>query len=249
MVLLDEGKISVNILGPKLFNKWVRLRTGRRELRPLARTNLGALNGLSPGKPARQHRFVVVDLETTGLDPKKDRVVSVGAFRVVDGRVRLGEVFNELVNPGRKIPVESIRIHAIMPDTIRNARMAWEVFDDFLAFLGTDILVAHHARFDLFFINWVMREQYGFRLQNLVVDTVLMCRHALLEPDPYGQRRGAKRCSLDALAERYGIHVPERHTALGDALATAMIFQRLLLEMERAGWGNLRDLVRLAGVW
>ena len=82
-----------------------------------------------------------------------------------------------------------------------------------------------------------------------MIDTVLMCRHALLDPDPYGQRRGAKRCGLDALAERFGISVPERHTALGDALATALIFQRLLLEMERAGWKTMRDLVKVAGVW
>lgn len=239
----------MNIIGPLLFNKWSRLRMLRRDLPPLARENLRALEGLKPNAPARSHNFVVVDLETTGMDPRKDRVVSVGAFRVVNGRIRLGEVFSELVNPGRSIPVESIHIHAILPDMIRSARMAWEVFEDFLEFVGHDILVAHHARFDLFFINWVMREQFGFRLQNLVVDTVLMCRQALLDPDPYGQRRGAKRCSLEALTERFGIDVPERHTALGDALATALVFQRLLTIMERAGWGSLNDLIQVAGVW
>jgi DNA polymerase-3 subunit epsilon len=221
----------------------------RRSLAPLARANLQALDNLRPGASARSHEFVVVDLETTGMDPKTDRVVSVGAFKIADGNILLGEVFEELVNPGRTIPEESIHVHAIMPDMIRSARMAWEVMEDFLSFLGDSILVAHHARFDMFFINRVMREQYGFRLQNLVVDTVLMCRQVVIEADPYGQRRGAKRCSLDALTERYGIDLPERHTALGDAMATAIIFQRLLVEMERAGWGSLRDLIRTAGVW
>ncbi len=239
----------MNVFGPKLYNRWVRSRRSRSNLRPRARHNLGALDGLRPGEPARNNSFVVVDLETTGMDYKKDRVVSVGAFRVANGRIKLGDVFDELVNPGRFIPVESIYVHAIVPDMIRSARMAWEVFDDFLEYLGHDIVVAHHALFDLFFINRVMRQQHGFRLQNLVVDTVLMCRHALLEPDPYGQRRGARRCSLDALALRYGIDVPERHTALGDALATALVFQRLLVDLERAGWGTLRDLIRVAGVW
>ncbi len=239
----------MNILGPKLFNKWIRLWTAKRKLRPLARTNLHALDDLNPNASSRSHRFVVVDLETTGMDHKRDRVVSVGAFRVVNGRIKLGEVFDELINPGRRIPVESIHVHAILPDMARTARMAWEVFEDFLVFLGNDILVAHHARFDLFFINRVMREQHGFRLQNLVVDTVLMCRHTLLDPDPYGQRRGAKSCSLDALTDRYGLDVPERHTAIGDALATSLIFQRLLHDMERAGWGSLKDLIRVAGVW
>jgi DNA polymerase-3 subunit epsilon len=238
----------VNIYAAFLLNKLLRLRLRRRRLPPRARENLAALDELCPSAPARSHRFVVVDLETTGLDPHKDRVVSVGAFRVVEGRIKLGQVFSELCNPGRDIPVESIQVHAIVPDMIRHARPAWEVFDDFLDFLGRDILVAHHALFDLFFLNRVMRERYGFPLQNLVVDTVLMCRAVLIEPDPYGQRRGAKRCSLDALAERYRINVPERHTALGDALATALIFQRLLTELERAGWTTLKDLVAVAGV-
>jgi DNA polymerase-3 subunit epsilon len=162
--------------------------------------------------------------------------------------VKLDEVFSELVNPGRDIPEDSILVHAIVPDMCRDARLAWEVFEDFLDFVGDDILVAHHALVDLFFLNWVMQEQYGFRLQNLMVDTVLMCRTALIEPDFYGQRKGAKRCGLDALAERYNIYVPERHTALGDALATALIFQRLMHQLEENGWSTLRDLIEVAGV-
>ncbi|MBU1276529.1 MAG: 3'-5' exonuclease [Proteobacteria bacterium] len=232
----------------KLLNRAARLRLAHRRLPAEARENLMALEGLSSRAPAMAQRYVVVDLETTGLDYNRDRVVSVGAFRVVKGHIRLGEVFNELANPGRGIPVESIKVHGITPDNIRNARPAWEVFRDFLGFLGRDILVAHFARLDTYFLNRVMRVQYGMRLQNLVVDTVLMCRAALIEPDPYGQKKGAKRCSLDALAIRYGLEVPERHTALGDAMATALILQRLLPEMAQAGWSTLGDLVRVAGV-
>lgn len=232
----------------KLLNQAARLRLAHRRLPPEARENLRALEGISGRASVLTQRYVVVDLETTGLDPYKDRVVSVGAFRVVGGHIRLGEVFNELANPGRGIPVESIKVHGITPDNIRSARPAWEVFRDFLTFAGRDILVAHFARFDMFFLNRVMRANYGMRLQNLVVDTVLMCRAALIEPDPYGQKKGAKRCSLDALAARYGLEVPERHTALGDAMATALILQRLLPEMVQAGWGTLGDLVRVAGV-
>jgi DNA polymerase-3 subunit epsilon len=232
----------------KLLNQATRARMAGRRLPEEARANLAVLDGLNGRAPAMAQRFVVVDLETTGLDHTKDRVVSVGAFRVVEGRIRLGEVFSELANPGRGIPVESIKVHGITPDNIRNARPAWEVFRDFLKYLGRDIVVAHFARFDMFFLNRVMRAQYGMRLQNLVLDTVLMCRAALIEPDPYGQKKGAKRCSLDALAARYGLEVPERHTALGDAMATALILQRLLPELSEAGWKTLGDLVQVAGV-
>jgi DNA polymerase-3 subunit epsilon len=239
----------VNLLGARAFNFWLRLITLGRQLPPTAQVNLEALDKLRSHTPMEKCTYVVVDLETTGLDPYHDRVVSVGAFRLRNGRVCLGEYFSELCNPGRDIPPDSIKVHAIKPDMIACARPAWEVFEDFLNYVGDDILVAHYARFDLFFINWVMRERYGFRIQNLVMDTVLMCRQALIEPDPYGTRKGAKRCSLDALADRYGIYVPERHTALGDALATALILQRLLPELIKAGWTTLGDLVRVAGVW
>ena len=238
----------MNLWQAKLANRLARTRLARRKLAPEVRQNLLALEGKSRREMAISQRYVVVDLETTGLDHAKDRVVSVGAFRVVEGKIRLGEVFSELANPGRGIPVESIKVHGITPDNIRHARPAWEVFRDFLGFLGHDILVAHHARFDLFFLNRVMRAQYGMHLQNLVVDTVLMCRAIHIEPDPYGQKKGAKRCSLDVLAARYGLEVPERHTALGDALATALILQRLLPDMAAGGWRTLGDLIAVAGV-
>ncbi|MFH1034493.1 MAG: 3'-5' exonuclease [Pseudomonadota bacterium] len=232
----------------RLRNRMLQLRIGGRALDPLARKNLHALEGLRLEAPARDHSYVVMDLETTGLDPTKDRVVSVGAFRVVEGRVRLGEVFSELCNPGRDIPVESIKVHAIVPDMIRDAREAWVVFEDFLAFIGTDILVAHYAAFDTYILDLAMKARSGFALQNLVLDTVEMCRSLLLRADPYGVYSDFKKCSLDKLADIYELEVPERHTALGDALTTAMIFQRFLQVMEEQGSGTLRDLIRIGAM-
>ena len=235
----------MNIALARIRNRMLQLRVRGRSLDPQSQANLAALNGLRLEEPARDHRFVVLDLETTGLDPAKDRVVSVGAFRVVGGRVRLGDVFCELCNPGRDIPVESIKVHAIVPDMIAGARPAWEVFGDFLAYLGSDIIVAHYAPFDLHFLNRVMKARAGFALQNLVLDTVELCRSLLLRPDPYGVYTDFKKCSLDALAEMFDVEVPERHTALGDALATALVFQRLLLKAEQTQRGSLREVIRM----
>ncbi|MFH1057456.1 MAG: 3'-5' exonuclease [Pseudomonadota bacterium] len=238
----------MNLALARARNRWLRFCLRGRQLDPRARVNLTALDGLRLDDMAQTHRFVVVDLETTGLDPSRDRVVSVGAFRMVGGRVRLGEVFSELCNPGRDIPVESIKVHAIVPDMIREARSAWEVFHDFLEFLGTDILVAHYASFDVFFMNRVMRASFGFPLQNLMLDTVELCRTTMLKPDPYGVYVDFRKCGLDALAELFDLQVPERHTALGDALATALIFQRFLHKLESEGRGRLRDVIRLGAM-
>ncbi len=238
----------MNFALARMRNRLRRLRLKNRDLPPLVRQNLLALEQVHPEQPARSHRFVVLDLETTGLDPNRDRVVSVGALRMVEGRVRLGEVFDELVNPGRDIPVESIKVHAIVPDMIAHARPAGEVFEDFMEYVGTDVLVAHFAPFDLHFLNKIMKVRYGFSLQNLVLDTVEICRSTLLTPDPHGVYMDFKKCGLDALAERFGLEVPERHTALGDALATALILQRMFLHLEQTNRGTMGDLIKLGAV-
>ncbi|MCF8043503.1 MAG: 3'-5' exonuclease [Desulfarculaceae bacterium] len=236
----------MSLVKAKLANLLLRRRVKSRDLHPNARANLEALEGLDLAAPLSACRFVVLDTETTGMDPETDRVVSVGAVRVVQGRVRLGEAFSELVNPGRDIPAMAVKVHGITPDKIASARHGAEVFEDFLSFLGRDILVAHYAKFDLHFINRVMRGRYGFSLQNLVLDTVLMCQAVVLASDPYGISRHQKACRLEALAQRFGIAAPERHTALGDALITAMVFQRMLARLEAVGGTRLKDLMRVA---
>jgi len=239
----------LSLVKARLRNLLVKARHARRGLDPAAAANLAALDGVDPAAPAEAHAYLVVDLETTGLDPTSDRVVAVGAVRMRAGRVRLGEHFAELVNPGRAIPAEAVKIHGITPDMIAAARPAAEVFKDFLAFLGGDILVAHYAAFDLHFMNRTMRGLYGFPLQNLVLDTVKMCRALVLPSDPYGIERHRQRCSLEALAVRFGLPQQGRHTALGDALMTAMILQRMLGRLAQVGPGTLREAMRVAALW
>jgi DNA polymerase-3 subunit epsilon len=217
----------LSLIKARLKNQLTKIRVGKRQLPDRARKNLNALDNCKPELPYTDFNYVVVDLETTGLDTKKDRVVSVGAVRLVKGRVRLSERFCELVNPGRDIPVESIKIHGIKPDQVARARPANLVFEDFLDYLGSDILVAHYAAFDLHFINLTMRRLYGFALQNLALDTARMCKQVILPHDPYGINRNRRQCTLDALCTRFNLNLADRHTAFGDCLATALIFQRM----------------------
>jgi DNA polymerase III subunit epsilon len=222
-----------------------------KSLGPSARVNLAALDHLRLSDEARSHRYVAVDLETTGLNFEQDRIISLGALRIVQGRILLGEFFNELVNPGQSIPPASIKIHGIVPDMVAEARPIGEVLDDFLVFLGGDIIVAHHARFDLRFLNRVMRSRYRFSLQNAGVDTALLCREVFYRKYPYADtlRNDAKKYDLDSLAGQLGIEIHDRHTSLGDALAAAMIFQRVLRWLEESGSKSLSTLLHLAGVF
>ncbi len=238
----------MSLLKARLRNWILKTRLRGRRLPPLAAANLEALAGLEPNAPALGCSYVVIDLETTGLDPLRDRVVSVGAVRVRQGRVCLGDRFHELINPGRDVSPDSVKVHGITPQMLAGARHALEAFDDFLVYLGRDILVAHYASFDLRFINRTMRARYGFPLQNLVLDTLRLCENVVFPSDPYGINSDKKRCGLDALAGRFGLPQPERHTALGDALTTAMILQRMLNDLAKKGGGSLRQLAGIGAV-
>lgn len=227
-------------------NGWLRLRLKNKPLNRWARANLSSLQHIHPDRPARNFEYVVVDLETTGMSLADDCVLSMGAVRIADGRIRLGDIFNELVNPGRDIPDSSIKIHGIVPDMVRSAPPAGEVFERFLAYLGTDILVGHNIAFDLYFINKAMRNINGFPIQNLTLDTMPLSRAFGLTVHgyPYSVVWDSSQNELCNLAHCSGFEVVERHNALGDALATAMLFQRILARLESDGHGHLRKLVR-----
>jgi DNA polymerase-3 subunit epsilon len=232
------------LLLARLHNRWMRYRWRKKTLPPLARQNLSALDHLDLNHPLKRLRYVVFDLETTGLSPSRDRVLSVAAFRVVEGRIRLGDVFSSLANPGRSIPNAAIKIHGILPSMVSDAPLAADVYNKFLSYLGTDILAGYHVGFDLHFLNKFMRQRYGFPLQNLVLDVQSMCRKIVF---PLHLRSCTVRYrsdpDLDTVADHFGVDIFERHSAIGDALATAMILQRILTLLEKKGRRRLKNLL------
>ena len=242
----------------QLKNRLLRLRLHRRPLSPSARKNLRARDHISLHRMAREYTYVVLDLETTGLDKVQDRIVSIGAVRIKAGRICIGQFFNQFVNPKMKIPAESIKVHGIVPGMVASAPGGKKVIDDFLDYIDNSILIAHHAAFDIHFLNRLMLARHGFPLQNLVLDTLPLCQHRLMSKSYIATQRRKKPLvdetlairqphnyfGLDAITSQLGIHIYQRHTALGDALATAMIFQQVLSKTERAGNGKLLHLVR-----
>ena len=246
----------------RVINRWIRSRIRKKSLAPLASANLNALDHLDGSSPADLYAYTVVDIETTGLDLKNSRIVSIGAFKLMEGRIHLGRMFDQLVNPGRDIAAESITVHGIVPAMVATSPTGPAALEAFLKYLGSDILVAHNARFDLNFLNRLMRAQHGFALQNLVIDTLPLCEHLLLpkicRPMPRRPKllgRGAvnpalrhNRRSLEAIAHHLGIKIHRRHSAVGDALATAMIFQRSLAKLGSRGQGRLTDLIRAGAI-
>ena len=200
------------------------------------------------GPAEREHRldaltFVVFDTETTGLRPEAgDRVVSLAGVRVRGGIVRRHETFDTLVDPGREVPEESVRIHGITAEMLVGAPRLETALPAFLEFAGPAVLVGHEASFDLRFLE---PEARRLGLPSLaesrpVLDTRLLSR-SLHGP---GESH-----TLDAVAQRLGVMIAGRHSALGDAVITAEVLVRLLTLIQKRGiltLGQALDAVRRA---
>jgi DNA polymerase-3 subunit epsilon len=193
--------------------------------------------------PLERLTFVVFDTETTGLLPTEgDEIVQIAAVRIVNGRRVETEVFDTLVNPGRRIPPGSTEVHGISDAMVADAPDIVEVGRKFHKFAEGAVLVAHNAPFDMEFLR---RKEVaiGQNFDNPILDTVL------LSAVVFGQSESH---SLDALTHRLGITIPEeaRHTAIGDTVATADAFLKLLPALKARGlttFGEVVDEVRKHG--
>jgi DNA polymerase-3 subunit epsilon len=163
--------------------------------------------------------YTVFDTETTGLQPSAgDQILQIGATRIVAGKLRREDAFEQLVNPQRDIPAVGIAIHGIEPSMVVDAPTIDAVLPSFAAYAHDTVLVAHNAAFDMRFLE-LQREPTGVAFDQPVLDTLLLS--AVVHPAQESHR-------LEAIAERLGVPVLGRHTALGDAMVTAEVFLKLV---------------------
>lgn len=176
--------------------------------------------GAIEDQPLADLTYCVFDLETTGLLPHRDAVLQIGALRVMRGQIVEGERFDLLVDPGRPIPPASSRVHHITDSMVRGKPTITDAAPRFHDFARETVLVAHNAPFDLAFLK-ARRTETGLDWSHPVIDTVLVS--AIL----FGT---TEKHTLDALCDRLGITIApgSRHTALGDARATADALCRML---------------------
>jgi DNA polymerase III subunit epsilon len=192
-------------------------------------------------RPLDQLHFVVLDTETTGLQPQKDHILSFGAIKVIGYKIRVESVLEMYLDAPRNNR-ESVKVHELIAHQKPETKQ--EFAEKFLAYIGNDILVGHHIGFDLEMLEKVLKPFGLKRLLNPALDTGDLAMR-LEKGVHYDLQFGVPgEFSLDNLCRRYHIPLDDRHTASGDAFLTAQLLLKLLKIAEKKGIGDFGSLVR-----
>jgi len=188
-------------------------------------------------------RFVVFDTEATGLNFKKDKLISIGAIVLKQEMIWIEDSFEMLVRQPETGDKESIPVHGILKRDLELASQEEGALLCFLNYIKNSVLVAHHADFDCNLLNYTLRYYFGIQLLNSVLDTQHFARRLDEGPfrDPYHK---PGEYSLDALCEKHKIELHDRHTSAGDAFLTAELLQTLLYHAKSKGFEKLGDILK-----
>lgn len=181
----------------------------------------------------REATFCIIDLETTGLDLTKDVIINAAAVKIKSGRIT--KIYESYVKPPFPIPPESIQWHGITDEMLLDKPSIGEVLPEFMSFIGESMIAGHHINFDLKMLDRHVQENYGCHLEGTPwLDTMLL--HKLVMENNTSTQ-------LDDLLNLYCIDCEQRHRALGDSIATAKVFLRILHELSTS-YQTLNDLFR-----
>ena len=191
-------------------------------------------------------RYVVLDTELTSLDPRSNRLLSIGAIAMEGAKIRLGEQVYSVVNPGGEIPVETIVVHGLRPADVEHGCDSGKAVRELFEFIGDSVIVGHFVHIDLQVLRKEL-QRASRRLLRPAIDTARA--HYWLAVNE-ARRRGVEDVNepldLATLAVRYHLQVEEIHHALHDAFLTAQLWQRLLPRLAERGVTTLKEALRVA---
>lgn len=193
------------------------------DLTPAQTARLAAWQALpetDPYRPLAEARYVVVDVESSGLNVDRDRLIAIGAIAVHSGRIDLTDSLEIVLQQEKVSDKDNILIHGIGGEAQREGVPPADALLDFLEYLGKDPLIAFHVAFDNTMISKAIRRHLGFKLEHGWADL------AHIAPSLYPEL-AYKRRSLDQWMEQFGIGNFARHSALADALSTAELMLAL----------------------
>ncbi|MCW8895384.1 3'-5' exonuclease [Sulfurimonas sp.] len=170
--------------------------------------------------------YVVFDTETTGLDPKKDELLSIGAVKVKGNKIIISETFEVLIRNSGKINPKSIEIHQIRPCDLENAKVMDLAIKEFLHFIGSRPLVGYYLEFDVAMINKYTKPMLGITLPNKMIEVseIYFDKNVSLIP------QGNIDLRFDTILKKCEVPDMGAHNAVNDAIMTAMIYLKLTKE-------------------
>ena len=194
--------------------------------------------GKSP--PWREVDYWALDLETGGLDPKSDPILSIGMVPIRDGVIVLGESFYTLVACESPVNTESLLVHHILPADLLNASPLDEVLTIIDERLQNTVLIVHHSSIDVQFLRTAYREAGLGRFRVRVVDTVKLLQRLNRRQSLHHSAGSEAPLQLAKARAHFGLPAHREHHALSDAVATAELF---LMLSHRLGARTLRQLL------
>ena len=219
----------------------------RRELPPALRRQVGRKLPIDSRTAVEEASYVAFDTELTGLDAKRDTIISIGAVKLRGGRLFPGRVFHRLVQPESELRPESVVVHELVHSDLEAAARASDVLIDFLEFVGDSILLGHFVHIDLSFTRRAMKRIFGVGFHRAAVDTATL-HDWLTDHEPrFAAHHGGISVKKDlfSIATRYGIAVDRAHDALFDAFLAAQLFQRFLAFLPAAGVGTVGEILEV----
>ena len=169
-------------------------------------------------------RFVVLDSETTGLNPRTYSIITIGAVAVQNGEILLDDSFEALLKLSHN--TSAVTVHGITRDESRSGMEEPEALEKFLDYLKDGVIVGHHIGHDVATFNAAYERHWGFQMLNRSFDTMNLTLH-LEKAGAFSGRPPIRKFTLDALCDMFGVIPRDRHTAVGDAFITAQVFLRL----------------------
>jgi DNA polymerase-3 subunit epsilon len=232
---------------PQAHNRWVQARLPwSKKMLGLFESNKNKALRIDEKTPITKADYVIVDTELTGLDEKKDSIVSIGAVRMSGGTIELGNTFYRLVSPRTELTAQSVVIHEITPTEVESKPGIADVLGDFFEFCGDRVLVGHFISIDVSFLNREMKRTRRTGIRNPVLDTFSIyewLRNRNKSRDCLATPLAGYR--LHDIAKCFGIPVNGAHNAVIDAFVTAQLLQRFFPLLVEAGVDDIGDLLRI----
>ena len=167
--------------------------------------------------------YIVFDTETTGLNPKKDEILSIGAVKIKDNRILTSQTFEVYIKNSCEISSKSIEIHGIRPCDLEDAKTTEVAIKEFLNFIGSRPLIGYYLEFDVSMINKYIKPMLGITLPNSMIEVSEIYFDKTIALIPQGNID----LRFDTILQKCGVPDMGAHNAVNDAIMTAMIYLKL----------------------